>query len=184
MKTKDIVLIALFAALTAALGLFPLFMVPVLAVPVTAQSMGPMLAGSVLGARRGALALLLFLLLVAVGLPLLSGGRGGYGILIGPGAGFLWCWPVAAWLIGWLFERFWTRLNYATAGLIIALGGIVVVYAGGVAWLGLVIGKPFAPSLLAMGAFVPGDLLKVVVATLVAMTVRRSYPLIVAPAAR
>ena len=46
-------------------------------VPITLQTMGVMLAGSVLGARRGALAVLTFLALVAAGLPLLAGGRGG-----------------------------------------------------------------------------------------------------------
>ncbi|WP_230048946.1 biotin transporter BioY, partial [Erwinia aphidicola] len=79
MSTRDIVYIALFAAITAALGLFPAFSLPVIAVPITAQTLGPMLAGAIAGAKRGALALVLFVLLMAIGLPLLAGGRGGLG---------------------------------------------------------------------------------------------------------
>ena len=82
MSTKDIVYIALFAAVMAVLGLFPPITLPISGVPVTAQSLGPMLAGAILGARRGGLSILLFVALVALGLPLLSGGRGGFGIIL------------------------------------------------------------------------------------------------------
>src|SRR4051794_41965878 len=65
-----------------------------------------MLAGSVLGARRGGLALLLFLAVVAVGAPVLSGGHGGLGVFVGPAAGYLYSWPIAAFVIGWLTPLF------------------------------------------------------------------------------
>ncbi|TMV86523.1 biotin transporter BioY, partial [Thioclava sp. BHET1] len=58
--------IALFAALIAALGLLPRLTLGS-GIPLTAQSLGIMLAGTVLGARNGALAVLLFLLMVALG---------------------------------------------------------------------------------------------------------------------
>lgn len=95
MSTRDIVYIALFAAITAALGLFPAFSLPVIAVPITAQTLGPMLAGAIAGAKRGALALVLFVVLVAIGLPLLAGGRGGLGIFFGPSGASFWRgrWP-------------------------------------------------------------------------------------------
>ena len=88
MTVKDMVYAALFAALTAALGLLPMVAVPGLPVPIHAQSLGVMLAGGVLGAKRGGLAMLVFMALVAAGLPLLSGGRGGIGIFLGPTGGF------------------------------------------------------------------------------------------------
>ena len=71
---RSVTLIALFAALIAALGLVPKFTLAA-GVPITAQTLGVMLCGTVLGARRGGLAVLLFLALVALGLPLLAGGR-------------------------------------------------------------------------------------------------------------
>ena len=67
--------------------------------------MGVVLAGAVLGARRGFLSVVLFLALVAIGLPLLSGGRGGFAVFTTPYAGFLWAFPFAALVVGWLTER-------------------------------------------------------------------------------
>ena len=85
MKTKDLAYIALFAAITAVLGLVPA--VQVGPVPITAQTLGVMLAGSILGARRGFLSQLLFLVLVAIGLPVLPGGGGGLAVFAGATAG-------------------------------------------------------------------------------------------------
>ncbi len=100
-------------------------------VPITAQSLGIMLCGTVLGAKRGALAVLLFLLLVALGLPLLSGGRGGLGVFAGPSAGFLLGFPVAAFVAGWIVEKWRAPVGIAAfAGAVI--GGIVVLYAFGI----------------------------------------------------
>ena len=96
---RNIALIALFAALIAALGLIPSFTLAT-GIPITAQSMGIMLCGTILGARRGAFAVLLFLLLVALGLPLLAGGRGGLGVFTTPWAGFLFGFPIAAFVAG------------------------------------------------------------------------------------
>ena len=89
LNTRDIVLIALFAAIMAVLGVFPPITLPLVGVPITAQSLGVMLAGGILGAKRGAMSMALFLILVAVGLPLLAGGRGGFGVFLGPSGGFL-----------------------------------------------------------------------------------------------
>lgn len=179
MATRDIVQIALFAALVAVLGIFPPLVIPAIAVPITAQSMGPMLAGGVLGAKRGGLALVLFVALVAVGLPLLSGGRGGFGALVGPWSGFIYGWVLAAFVAGWLTERFYARLNFVSAFLISALAGIGVVYAVGVPWFAAMSGIPLREAFLASAiSFIPGDLIKAGVAAAVIVTVRRAYPLI------
>ena len=161
MSTRDIVLIALFAAVMAILGAFPPLMIPAIGVPITAQSMGPMLMGGILGARRGGLSMLLFLLLVALGLPLLSGGRGGLGVFVGPWSGFIYGWLAATLAIGWLTERFWARMRFVQAFLIAAFGGIGVIYACGVPWYAALSGMPLGQAFLASAlAFVPGDLLK------------------------
>ena len=90
---------ALFAALTAALGLMPRIDL-VAGVPITAQSLGVMLAGAVLGARRGALAILLFVALLALGLPLLSGGANLWAVLYTPRIGYVVGFPLAAYVTG------------------------------------------------------------------------------------
>ena len=101
---KNVALIALFAAVIAALGLIPKITLG-FGVPITAQTLGVMLCGTVLGARRGTLSVLLFLLLVAIGLPLLSGGRGGLGAFATPSAGFLLGWPIGAFVTGLIVEK-------------------------------------------------------------------------------
>lgn len=177
MSTRDIVHTSLFAALTAALAVFPPLSLPVTGVPITAQSLGPMLAGAIIGWKRAALSQVLFLVLVAAGLPLLAGGRGGIGVLVGPSGGFLLGWPVAALVIGWCFQRHWDRLNAVTAFGFVVLGGIVVLYAIGNAWVAVVADLPYTRATVASAAFLPGDILKAVSAVAVALTVRRSYPL-------
>ena len=138
--SRDLALIATFAGVVAALGLVPRLTPPGFLVPITAQSLGVMLAGGILGARRGFFSLLLLLVLVAVGLPLLAGPRGGLGVFAGPSVGFLLGWPVAAYVVGWLTERGGPtyRLIWGIGANFI--GGIVVLYAMGIAGIALVAG--------------------------------------------
>jgi biotin transport system substrate-specific component len=172
---RDLALVATFAAVEAALGLVPAVSLPV-PVPITAQSLGVMLAGSVLGARRGFGALLLFLALVAVGLPLLAGGRGGLGVFAGPSVGFLVGFPVGAAVIGWLVERGGPSYHLVWGLVANLVGGIVVMYALGTAGLVLAAHLSVAAALAANGWYVVGDLVKVVVAALVARGVHAAYP--------
>jgi len=178
LSTRDIVFISLFAALMAVLGLFPALSVPLINVPVTAQSMGVMLAGGILGARRGTLAILLFILIVLAGLPLLSGGRGGLGVLQGPTVGFLLGWLPAAFVTGWLTERFLPRLHFVSAFAASVAGGILVLYACGIPMISLVAGVPIGTAAWGSLAFLPGDLIKAGLAAAIVVAVSRSYPLI------
>lgn len=166
--------IALFAALIAVLGFVPQIMLP-FGVPITAQSLGIMLCGTVLGAKRGALAVLLFLLLVAIGLPLLSGGRGGLGVFASPTVGFLLGFPIAAFVAGLVTER--TRLPVGwAAGLGAFLGGVVALYAFGIPGLALMLDKTLGEAALMVTAFLPGDMIKVILAGLVTQTLARMRP--------
>ena len=69
MKTKDIVIIAMFTAFIAMLAFIPPIPLPFMPVPIAFQNTGIMLAGCLLGYKRGTLSVVIFLLLVAVGLP-------------------------------------------------------------------------------------------------------------------
>lgn len=175
-SSRDLALIAIFAGIVAALGIVPAFTPPGFSVPITAQSLGVMLAGSVLGARRGGLALVLFLVLVATGLPLLAGGRGGLGVFAGPSAGFLLAWPVAAYVVGWLSERAGPTYKLHWGIVANLVGGIAVVYAGGIAGMAAVLGLSVPAAALATWIYVPGDAVKVVIAALVARGVHAAYP--------
>ena len=176
-SSRDLALIATFAGVVAALGLVPAFTPPGFAVPITAQSLAVMLAGAVLGARRGFLSVVLLLVLVAVGLPLLAGGRGGLGVFAGPSAGFLVGWPVAAFVVGWLTERGGGPTYKLSWGVVANLvGGVVVLYALGIAGIALVAGLSVRAAAVSTWIFLPGDLVKVILAALVARGVHAAYP--------
>lgn len=175
--SRDLALIASFAALIAALGLPGAIQLPGNVVPITLQTLGVMLAGSLLGARRGALAVLTFLALVAAGLPLLSGGRGGLAVLVGPSAGYLVGFVAGAFVIGWLVQRRLPAYPPWWGGAANVAGGIGVVYLLGIPVQALVLGTDgVVATAVAAVAFLPGDLLKAVVATVVAAAVHRAVP--------
>ncbi|MCA1288412.1 biotin transporter BioY [Salipiger bermudensis] len=166
--------VALFAALIAGLGLIPKFTLA-FGVPITAQTLGVMLAGTVLGAKRGALACLLFIALVALGLPLLAGGRGGLGVFASPTVGFLVGWPVAAFVTGFIVERW--RGNLALVGALASgIGGILVLYVFGVIGMSVTLGKSLPEAALLVTAFIPGDVIKAVLAGLITSALARSRP--------
>ncbi len=172
---RNVAQIALFTALIAALGLIPQLTLA-FGVPVTAQSLGIMLCGTVLGARRGGYAALLFVGLVAIGLPLLSGGRGGLGVFTSPAAGFLIGFPVAAFCTGFVMERL-SRLGVVwAAGIAAVIGGVLVLYAFGIVGMSVVLGRTLGEAALLVAAFIPGDLLKAVLTGLITAALYRARP--------
>lgn len=172
---RNIAQIALFAAMIAALGLIPQITMG-FGVPITAQTLGVMLAGAVLGARRGAAAAGLFILLVALGLPLLAGGRGGLGVFVSPTAGFALGFPVAAFFTGLFVEHVRLSSPGLRAGLGALFGGIIVLYAMGAAGLALVTGKTLAEAFWLVCVFIPGDLLKAGIAGMLVQGLAKARP--------
>lgn len=156
---RNVVYIALFAALIAALGLLPSFTL-VSGIPITAQSMGIMLCGTILGAKRGALAVILFVALVALGLPLLAGGRGGLGVFTTPWAGFYFGFPVAAFVAGFVMERTGNMSVGLLACVASIFGGIVALYAIAIPYYMVGAGVGLGEAALTMAPFMPGDLIK------------------------
>lgn len=173
--TRTLVRVALVAALIGALGFVPPLYLPIAAgVPITAQTLGVMLAGLLLGARAGAAATALFAFVVLMGVPLLSGGRGGIGILATPTAGFFLGFIPGAFVTGLLAERL--RLAPFLGAFLAAIaGGIGVVYLCGVPVSAMVARLPLGTVALASAVFLPGDLLKAFGAALLATTVLRSW---------
>lgn len=171
--------IALFAALIAAFGLIPKVDLP-FGVPITLQTLGVMLAGCLLGARRGFLAVGLFLLMVATGLPLLAGGRGGLGVFFAPSAGFLIGWPFGAAACGFVMRylphRPGGRVVWLSAVSAAFVGGVVVVYAFGISGLVLIAHLSWVQAAIASTAFIPGDLLKCAICSALVQSVARGLP--------
>ncbi|MGN0657495.1 MAG: biotin transporter BioY [Ruminiclostridium sp.] len=102
-KTIDLVLIALFAAITAVLSQIAIPMPT--GVPVTLQTFAVALCGYFLGAGKGAAALGVYLLIGAVGVPVYSGFKGGFQVLLGPTGGFIFGFIIMAFLCGLSFKK-------------------------------------------------------------------------------
>lgn len=180
-RSADLAQIAVFAALIAALGLPGAISLGGMAVPITFQTLGVMLAGAILGARKGTLAVLLVIVLVAAGLPLLSGGRGGLGVFVGPSVGYLLGWLLGAAVIGWCTARLLPRYRVLPAIAATVLGGIVAIYLVGIPAFAAITGTPIGAALVGATVFLPGDLAKVVVTVLVAKRVHRAWPGLITP---
>lgn len=185
----DLTQAAVFAALIAALGLPGTINIGTSGVPITFQSLGVILAGAVLGPRKGTLSVVIFMVLAIAGLPILSGGRNGLTALSSPTAGYFIGFLPAVIVIGVL-----TALMVSTGGTtgsgkyrvlwgigINALGGIVVLYACGV--LGLLVRTDLTlwAAIATNGSFIPGDIAKCVIAALVAAQVHRGRPGLIEP---
>lgn len=172
---RNVAQIALFAALIAALALVPKITLA-FGVPITAQSLGIMLAGAMLGAKRGFQAVLLFLILVAIGLPLLPGGRGGLAVFAGPTAGFLFGFPVAALVTGLFVEHVRLRPIGLRAGIGAVLGGVLALYVFGVIGMSIGLGKTIWECTMLMAIFVPGDLLKAGITGMLVAAIAKARP--------
>jgi len=177
-RNHSTALIALFAALMAVLGLIPKIDLP-LGVPITLQTLGVMLAGCLLGPRRAFQALIVFLVAVAIGLPLLSGGRGGFGVFTTPSAGYLLGWPVGAFVAGWIMQVLHAsspRRIALSAFVASMFGGLMVIHLGGVVGLMAIAGMSPTQALMGTAVFVPGDLIKCILTAVICHTVARGLP--------
>jgi len=170
-RTRDLAFIALMAALMAVCAWIT---VPFSLVPFTLQTFAVFLALALLGGRRGTVAILLYLCLGLVGLPVFSGFRGGVGALIGPTGGYLLGF-VATGLLYWaLTARFGTGPLPQVAGLVL---GLAACYAFGTLWFVRVYTEPttvWAALGMCVFPFLPVDLIKLALALLVARRVGKA----------
>lgn len=135
--------------------------IPLQPVPITGQTFGVLLIGALLGSKRGAITVLVYLIQGVMGLPVFAGGTAGVGRLVGPTGGYLIGFVIAAFVVGWLSEKGWDR-HFTTTAISMLIGNAAI-YALGLSWLATFVGWE---SVLKVGLFpfVPGDLLKVILA--------------------
>lgn len=174
----DIALIATFAALIAVCAMLPAISVGGL-VPITLQTFGVLHAGAVLGARRGALAVLLYLAVGAVGLPVFANGGAGVAPFVGPSAGYLIAFPLAALLCGAIVERLPRRRIAASIPLVFIAGfgsSLVFIHTLGPLGMSLLADLSLKEAFLADLVFYPGDIVKNILMALVATAVHRAFP--------
>lgn len=166
MKTKNVALIAMMTAIIIVLGFVPPIPLGFIPIPLVLQNMGIMLAGAVLGSKRGFLSVIIFLLLVAVGLPLMTGGRGGVAVFVGATAGYIYAYPFAAALIGHGLKKF-SHSNLWLELLIVWVVGVIFIDILGAIGLTAIAHMPFIKALISNLVFIPGDTIKALVVVLI-----------------
>lgn len=163
---------ALVVASGTLMALLARITIPLPFVPITAQTLGVLLIGALLGSRRGALAMLVYLAQGIAGLPVFAGGASAWTItpygpaIAGTSAGYLWSYPFAAFVVGFLAEHGWDRSFWRSA--LAMLAGEAVIYAIALPWLAHF---PFMGMRNAIRfgllPFIPGDAIKLLVAAAV-----------------
>lgn len=175
--------VAVFAAMIAVFGMTPALPVPGLSVPVTAQSLAVMLTGLMLPATDALLAGVVFVALLLAGLPLMPGGFGGLAVLSSPRGGFALGFPIAAFAVALIVAGLrrlparphgpWQVAANVSAAIV---GGIGVLYAVAIPLGAALGGLDMLTFARALGVFIPGDLVKAVVAGVVAAAALRAAP--------
>ena len=159
--------IAIGAVFVAAAAQFEVI-IPPSPIPETLQGGALLLVGLVLGPRLGAAALLSYLVAGAAGLPVFSGGGFGMIHLFGPTAGYLFAFPLGAFLAGWMATKgvmMPTPVRYLAG----AFAGMAVVHLGGWAWLSVLTGDPTAAFAMGIVPFGISDLLELGLAAGIAL---------------
>ncbi len=165
-RSKELSLVALFAALTAVGGFIS---IPFYPVPLTLQVFFVLLSGAVLGKRLGALSQVVYVGIGAIGAPVFHNLTGGLGILLGPTGGFLLGFIPGAYVSGLVYEKMKSdKLRFS--GLLLSLAPI---YLLGITWLSFVTGMPIKNAALVGGIpFIPGDFVKSILVFLVEKKVK------------
>jgi biotin transport system substrate-specific component len=138
--------------------------IPLQPVPITGQTFAVLLIGALLGSKRGAAAMIVYIIEGAIGLPFFAGGASGVGILTGFTAGYLVGFIVAAYVIGLLAERGLER-SFRTS-IVPFLIGTLIIYLFGAAWLAIVLGSLKDAIMGGVVQFLIVDAIKLIAAAL------------------
>lgn len=154
---RQVGLVIGFSLLTA---LSAQVVIPIGAVPITAQTFAVLLTGALLGSRLGAITMIVYLVEGAIGFPFFYGGSGGTAHLMGPTGGYLFAFPAAAFITGAFAEHEWDR-KFLTAAAAMAIGSLVIMLSG---WLWFSFLTRTSPAITIFDTvfkFIPGDIIKI-----------------------
>ena len=158
--TRSVSLAVVFSLLTA---LAAQIVIPIGPVPITAQTFAVLLTGGLLGSRLGAMAMIMYLIEGASGLPFFYGGHGGIGHLFGQTGGYLVAFPAAAFITGAFAENGWDK-RFLTAVAAMAVGSIVILLAGWV-WFAALTHTPLPVAFtVSVAPHIVGDIIKILLA--------------------
>lgn len=161
-------------ALTIIFGFFPGIPIAIIPVTIVLQNLGMMLSGEILGPWWGAGTMLTFLTLVALGLPLLSGGNGGLQMILSPAGCYLIMWVVAAFVMSWLLRVTFLRKYWWSELITVWICGALLVDLLGGLLLSWWMHFSLTITLGAMMIYLPGDTIKVCLSVLITRRMRKS----------
>lgn len=172
LTVENMVLISMFAAVMAIISQLSIPMPS--GVPVTIQVMGIALIGTVLGWKRGCTAIIVYILVGAVGLPVFSNFRGGLQCLTGTAGGYILAWPVMAACCGFRVfpdNKMWNLI----VSIFLALVGLMVVEsAGGYQWALLAGDMTWKDTMTySLAAFIPKDIVITVLGVIIGREIRK-----------
>ena len=166
-SAKTLTMCAIFTALVTVCSQIT---IPLPIIPINLALFAVYLAGALLGPWRGALSLLVYLLLAAVGVPVMAGFRGGLGNLVGNTGGYVVGYIFAAFFTGLLVEKWGARFWQMCVAMVL---GCAVCYFFGTLWYSILSGTPFFASFSAcVVPFLPCDVVKILLAALLASRLR------------
>lgn len=169
LTTKQMTLIALMTALTCILG--PLSIpLPFSPVPISFTNLVLYFSVFILGRKFSTISYIVYLLIGLAGLPVFSGFSGGPTKVAGPTGGYLIGFLFLTWIAGFFVEHFKGKLIFAVAGMVL---GTIVCYIFGTIWLSMQLNIGFVAG-LGVGVFpyIPGDLVKIIMACVIAPKIR------------
>ena len=170
MKIRDLTFAAMFTALTAAMAQI-YFYLPIAGVQFTLQTLAVFLCGAVLNKKSAVLSMTAYILLGTFGVPVFSKFMGGPAVLLGLTGGFVFSFPVMAFLIAFAAEKFGRKWYVPVMSMTVSL---VVCYLFGAGWYSITANVSLVKSLLTVAVpFIPVDLLKIVPAVIVTVAVRK-----------
>jgi biotin transport system substrate-specific component len=170
MQAKQLQLMVYASLMAALIAVGAYLHIPLGPVPIVLQNLFVLLAALLLGGRWALIAMGIYLLVGAIGIPVFAGGKGGLAHFMGPTGGYLIGFAVCAFITGFISERANGSLAVNTLAVIV---GSLLVYACGVPWLKLVTGMTWAKAItVGMLPFLIGDIIKATAAILLARAVR------------
>jgi biotin transport system substrate-specific component len=164
--TRSVSLVVAFSLLTA---LAAQVVIPIGLVPITGSTFAVLLTGALLGSRLGAMAMIVYLVEGASGLPFFYGGHGGFAHFLGPTGGYLVAFPAAAFITGAFAENGWDK-RFLSAAVAMAIGSLVILLAGWAWFAVLMHTAPIAAFKVSVAPHLVGDVIKILLAAAVLPT--------------
>lgn len=167
-KSYSIVLIGLFVAIMAVCAWVSIPMVPI---PVTLQTMGVFITASILGAKKGTVSIIIYILLGAIGLPVFSNFTGGFGVLLSHTGGFIIGFILITIITGFITEHFQSKIYTSIIAMTL---GLVACYSIGTLWYCIYASVDiFTALLVCVVPFLIGDAVKIGVSSILVYRLKK-----------